>query len=184
MRGGIMLAGDLETTDLLKPGATELHFQPFITEAYFCKLDGTFKIKDEFETFIKPVVPIPEHITEITGITNDMVRNAPSFIEIYDDLCEFFLGEEIFFAHNATFEIGCLESELARHDLVTNFPWPKKQICTVEVSECLQNKRLTLAKLCQHYGIQYADGHRAKRDTMMMVECIKKMDKEGLIDYD
>lgn len=176
-----MLACDTETTGLLRPSATELWLQPFIIEFYACKFDEDFDIIDEFETFINPGVPIPEEITKITGIEDHMVKDAPSFIQIYPDLCEFFLGEDTFFAQNCTFDIGMIETELARHNLVNKFPWPSNQICTVEASFPLKNRRLSLEKLCAVCGIQYSEGHRAKSDVLMMIQCIKWLKEQELI---
>lgn len=177
----IMLTFDTETTGLLRPGATELWLQPFIIEIFVSKLDNDFNIVDEFETFIKTPVPVSEEITKITGITNDMVAGAPTFIEIYDDLSDFFLGEDTIVAHNCTFDINMLINDLKRHNLDHKFPWPKNQICTVEASECLENKRLTLEKLCGHAGIRYEKGHRARNDVLMMNGCIEWLHKQELI---
>lgn len=175
-----MIACDLETTGLLKPNLIDARLQPSITEIYLCKFEWDGTITDEFETFIKPPVPIPDNITEITGITNEMVADAPTFVEIYDDLCAFFLGEDTFFAHNCSYEIGVLSCELAKYDLEFRFPWPKNQICTVEVSFPIQNKRLKLGDLyqiCTGRSMPY--GHRAKVDVLAMLECIVWMKKEG-----
>lgn len=176
-----MLTFDTETTGLLRPGATELWLQPFIIEIYISKLDDNFKIIDEFETFLKPPVPVSEEITKITGITNDMIAGAPQFIEIYDGLCDFFKGEETIIAHNCTFDINMLVNELKRHNLDHKFPWPKNQICTVEASECIDNKRQSLEKLCALAGIRYEKGHRAKNDVLMMNQCIKWLKEQELI---
>lgn len=177
-----MIAGDLETTGLLKPDLCELYLQPFITEIYFCKFDWGGNIIAEFETFLKPPVPIPEIVTQITGITNEMVRNAPKFIEVYDDLCEFFLGEKTFFAHNASFEIGMMSVELQRHDLENKFPWPKNQFCTVELTYAIQNKRLTLDALYKiATGKDRKEAHRAKKDVMDMLQCIYWMKEKEFI---
>jgi len=174
------LALDTETTGLLRPEATAVHLQPFIIEIYICKFDDDFNILGAVETFIKPPVPIPDEITKITGITNDMVLNAPTFIEVYDALVDFVCGEDTIYAQNCTFDIGMLRNELARHDLVTNFPWPKNHKCTVELSFPLKNKRLSLEKLCAEAGVEYEKGHRAKNDVLMMIDCIKFLRKEGL----
>jgi len=176
-----MLAFDTETTGLLRPEATELWLQPFIIEIYICKFDNDFKIVGEFEKLVKPPVPISDEITKITGITNQMVEDAPTFIQIYHELCDFVRGEKTIFAHNCTFDIGMIQNELARHNLVTNFPWPSDQVCTVEASMALQNKRLTLEKLCALAGITYEEGHRARNDVMMMVSCIEWLHKQELL---
>lgn len=177
-----MIAGDFETTGLLKPDLCELHLQPFITELYFCKFDWNGKIISEIETYLKPPVPIPDNIVEITGITNEMVADAPTFIEIYDDLCDFFLGEKTFFAHNASYEIGILSCELQRKDLELKFPWPPNQICTVETSFPIQNKRMALGDL--YYlatGKKMFNAHRAKADVMALVEVAIWLKEKGFI---
>lgn len=177
-----MIAGDLETTGLLKPDLVDVRLQPNITEMYFCKFDWNGKILEEFETFVKPSVPIPQKITDITGITNEMIANSPTFIELYDDLVNFFLGEKKFFAHNCSYEIGVLSCELRKHDLDYRFPWPSEQICTVEKSFHLESKRLKLGQLFKIVtGKEMPYGHRAKVDVLAMVECIVWMRKKGIL---
>lgn len=177
-----MISFDLETTGLLKPDLCELHLQPFITEIYMCKFNWKGEILSEFETYVKPPVPIPPEVVEITGITNDTVSNAPKFIEIYDDLCEFVLGEKTIFAHNCSFDIGVLCVELQRKDLENRFPWPPNQICTVEASYPIKNKRLKLDdlhRMATGRGIENA--HRAKNDVLAMVNCIIWLKEKGFI---
>ncbi len=177
-----MLACDLETTGLLKPDLVDARLQPCITEIYVCKFDWYGNITAEFETFVKPPVPIPDNITEITGITNEMVANAPTFIQIYDDIVKFFLGETDFFAHNCSYEIGVLSCELRKFDLDYRFPWPCNQICTVEAAMPIKNKRLKLGDLYfEMTGRTMPYGHRAKVDVLAMVECIVEMRKKGLL---
>lgn len=177
-----MLACDLETTGLLKPDLVDARLQPCITEIYVCKFDWDGNITAEFETFVKPTLPIPDNVIEITGITNEMVADAPSFIEIYDDLVDFFLGEKMFFAHNCSYEIGVLSCELRKFDLDYRFPWPAHQICTVEAAMPISNKRLKLGQLYKEItGKEMPYGHRAKVDVLAMVECIVGMKKRGLL---
>jgi len=178
-----MICFDTETTGLLKPDACELHLQPSIIEFYACKFNRDGVILDEFETFIKPPVPVPQIITEITGITNEMLENAPSFIEVYPSLASFFLGETDIFAHNCSFDIGVLKNELARLDLVTKFPWPSTHHCTVELTQCIGNKRMKLDKLYDlaTNGKPRGISHRAKKDVLDLVECIKWMYDEGFL---
>lgn len=170
-----MLAFDTETTGLLKPETTKLHLQPFMTEIYMCKFDEDFNIIGEFDHLVKPPFPIPEFISRITGITNEMVADKPEFIDIYDEFCDFVNGETISFAHNHSFDTGVIRYELERHDLQYRFPWPKTHYCTVELSEPIRNKRLKLAEL---YEIatgnkEITGAHRAANDVHAMVDCIK-----------
>lgn len=178
-----MIAFDNETTGLKRPDACDLKIQPYITEIYLCKFDFDGNIHAEFNKLVKPPVPIPEIITKITGIDDNMVKNAPTFIEIYDELVDFVLGEKTIFAHNCSFDIDVLKGELKRFDMDYNFPWPPYQCCTVEASMAIQNKRLTLDKLFEvATGKPRTEGsHRARKDVLDMVKCIKWLKKEGFI---
>lgn len=177
-----MFAGDLETTGLLKPDLIDARLQPEITEIYLCKFDFDGNITDEFETFVRPTIPIPDEIVKITGITNEMVRNSPRFIEIYDDLYDFCKGEDTFFAHNCSYEIGVLSCELRKYDLDYRFCWPKNQICTVESSFNIKNKRLKLGDLYKiATGKEMEFAHRARVDVHAMIKCIVWMKKEGFL---
>lgn len=170
-----MIILDTETTGLLKPSATELYLQPFMIEIAALKYNANFEIEDELVTFVKPPVPIPDEVIEITGITNEMVKNAPPFPLIYDRLCDFFLGEKTMFAHNCAFDTAIIRGELERMGLQYNFPWPSEQICTVEKSQAIANKRLKLQAL---YEIatgkkEFPNAHRAKADVLALAECVK-----------
>lgn len=178
-----MLAFDTETTGLLRPEATELYLQPFIIEICMIKFNDEFEIKDKFTTLLKPPVPVSEEITKITKIDNIMLQDAPSFIEIYDDLCDFVIGEDEIFAHNATFDIQMLANELRRHDLLLKFPWPKHHRCTVESSQSLKNKRLNLQTLYEMAtgNKEIKNAHRAESDVLAMIECIQWLKEMELI---
>jgi len=176
---------DTETTGLLKPILSEAHQQPFITEMYCCKLDDNdFSFVGEFNHLIRPPIPIPEIITKITGIDDEMLEGKPTFVQVYDELCDFFLGETIVVAHNSSFDIGMIYWELFRLDKEKNFPWPKHHICTVEKSMALEKKRLKLRDLHKYArGRIHEEGaHRAKEDVMALVRSFLWLVKEGEID--
>lgn len=178
-----MIVLDTETTGLLKPGAADIGMQPYITELYACKITPDFEFIGEIETLIKPPIPIGEDTIKITGITNEMVADAPSFIQLYDQLADFFLGETIMVAHNAPFDAGVLAWELTRYGLEFKFPWPKRHICTVEASMPIKGKRLKLSKLHElATGRPHDDGaHRAKDDVMALVRGFKWLVEEGYV---
>ena len=182
-----MIILDLETTGLLKPEANSLKEQPYITEIYAVKLDWIsdekqFKFINELETFVRPPIPISEEITNITGITDAMLLNAPTFPAMYDSLCNFFLGEDTLVAHNAAFDTGVLLCELSRMDKQHKFPWPQKQLCTVELSMPLEHKKLSLAKLHTYFfGAPHEDAHRAKNDVMALTSCLRELIIRGLV---
>lgn len=168
------LVFDTETTGLLKPAAVPLAQQPYITEIFAYILDEDLKPIGEFETFLKPPVPIPDECVKITGITNEMVKDAPTFADIYDELVEFCMGVRTMVAHNLTFDRGMLRNELRRIGRELNFPWPPVHHCTVELSMHLEGKRLNLGKLYKKAtGKEIEGAHRARNDVDALVECYR-----------
>jgi len=171
---------DTETTGLTKPIPTDAQFQPFLTEIYACKLNEKFEFIEEFETLIKPPIPISAEITKITGISDATLIGAPSFADIYDGLYDFFCGTDIVVGQNISFDINVIHYELLRHDWDKKFCYPKRQICTIETSFHYQNKRLNLAKLHEFlFDKGFEDAHRAKSDVMATVRCFIELVKRG-----
>ena len=171
---------DTETTGLTRPVPTDIKFQPFVTEIYACAMDEDFNFLGEFESMVKPPIPISKEITKITGITDADVADAPSFFEIYDDLYNFFCGADIIVGQNIMFDINVIHYELMRHDLDKKFCWAKRNICTIESSYHYKNKRLNLTKLHEFlFGEDFEDSHRAKGDVMATVRCFIELVKRG-----
>ena len=171
---------DTETTGLCKPVPTDIQFQPFATEIYACKLNENFEFLGEFETLIKPPIPIPPEITKITGITDATLIGAPSFFDIYGELYDFFCGADIVVGHNIEFDINVISYELMRHDLDRKFCWPRLHGCTIESSYHYKNKRLNLQALHEFlFGEGFEKGHRAKTDVMATVRCFIELVKRG-----
>ena len=73
-----------------------------ITEVAIYVYDGK-KIVDQFETLINPGQPIPRYIQSFTGITDEMVANAPEFEKVADKIFQL-LNENVFIAHNVNFD--------------------------------------------------------------------------------
>ncbi len=99
------VALDLETTGA-RPGTSK------ITEIGAVRFEG-FQEVGRFSTLVNPLRPIPPIITQITGITQDMVAGAPRIEEVIPELLEFLEGA-IVVAHNASFDVGFLNYELRR----------------------------------------------------------------------
>jgi len=168
----VRLAFDTETTGLLKSDSNDIKEQPYIIEFYACKLDDDFNLLDEYETFIKPPVPITQTITKITGITEDDVKDAPTFLDVYEEIGSFFVGVDEVIAHNLPFDRSMLANELIRINKLINFPWPMKHTCTVEMSMGIEQRRLTLNSLHEYAtGKPMAKAHRAKGDVFALVRC-------------
>lgn len=158
LQEAIFVAVDVETTGL-SPLANEL------IEISAIKYKGIEKI-DTFSTLIKPKSRIPYYITNITGITNEMVVNSPIVEEIMPKLVNF-IGESPIVAHNANFDYSFLQS-------YSNNSFSKNQVIdTVRIGRklfpSLPNHKLgTVAK---HIGIMEDGFHRAEFDC----ECCAKI---------
>ena len=111
---------------------------------------------------VNPQRAIPAKITQITGITNEMVRDAPIFAEVADSFMRF-MGDGIFVAHNVNFDYGFISYEFERLDRRFRFP----KLCTVAGMRRRYpgHKSYGLGKLCELYGIDLKTHHRALCDA-------------------
>jgi len=173
---------DTETTGLLEPNAIQLIKQPYMIEIYAARLNNKNKIIDELETFFTVPIKIEHHIKKITGIDESMTLGSPEFIEIYDNLCDLFLGAKRMIGHNLPFDAGMLWVELSRIEKEFQFPWPPDWYCTIEKSMHLENKRLKLSALHKHAtGKEHKEGaHRARKDVEATLRCYKWMIKNKM----
>ena len=96
-----------------------------ITEVAIVLYDGE-NIIDTFESLINPETYIPYGITQLTGISQDMVQDAPKFYEVAKKIVEMTEGA-IFVAHNVRFDYSFLRAEFSR----LGFTFTRKQLCTV-----------------------------------------------------
>lgn len=159
----IFVAIDVETTGL-SPFANEL------IEVSAIKYEGYQKI-DTFSTLIRPKVRIPYYITKITGITNDMVRNAPAIEEVMPELIRF-IGDSTLVAHNANFDYKFIQNYSGYH--FSN----NKVIDTVPIGRKLYPElpNHKLGTIAKHIGITEDGFHRAEFDC----ECCAKIYMEYL----
>jgi len=128
--------------------------------------DGS-KIVDTYETLIHPERHIPYYITGITGINNEMVRQAPRFFEVAKKIVEL-TENSIFVAHNAHFDYGFIREEFN----ALGYPFSKKYLDTVRLSrESFPGLRsYSLDSLIRYFGIKVSDRHRAMADVLATVK--------------
>ncbi len=133
-----------------------------ITEIAVIVHDG-IKVVNEFNTLINPERSIPWNITRLTGITNEMVQNAPRFCDIAKQLIELTEGN-IFVAHNVTFDYNFVRSEFAQ----LGYDFKRNNLCTVRTSRALipGKQSYSLGNLCNSLGINVKDRHRAAGDAL------------------
>lgn len=150
---------DIETT-----GGNAQHDK--ITEIALYVHDGS-KVVDEFVTLINPERPIPYYISQLTGITDDMVVNAPRFFEVAKRIVELTEGK-IFVAHNAPFDYRFIQSEFKQ----LGYNFDRETICTVRLSRKLipGKASYSLGNLCKDLGIHINDRHRAAGDALATVK--------------
>jgi DNA polymerase-3 subunit epsilon len=142
-----------------------------ITEIAVYKFDG-HKVIDQFISLINPEQPIQPFVVGLTGINNDMLRNAPKFYEVAKRIVEI-TSDCIVVAHNAKFDHRILRLEFKR----LGFDFERKTLCTVELSKKLIPGQLSysLGKLVRALGIPLSDRHRASGDAQATVKLFKML---------
>jgi DNA polymerase III subunit epsilon len=125
---------------------------------------------DSFSSLINPQRHIPSFISRLTGISNSMVSDAPTFADIAEKLSEFLQGA-VFVAHNAKFDYGFIRAEFARCEL----PFDMPQLCTVVNMRRYYPglSSYSLGNLCRHFDIPLTNHHRALADATATVELLK-----------
>ena len=133
-----------------------------ITEIAIVLHDGE-KVYHQFQSLINPQQQIPVYIQALTGINNDMVKEAPTFAEVAAEI-HALLHDKIFIAHNVNFDYSFVRHHLA----ATGFNLECKKLCTVRLSRkvlpCYPS--YGLGKLCHHLGIENNSRHRAMGDAL------------------
>ena len=122
------------------------------------------KITEEFQTLVNPETPIPTFISQLTGISNQMVKNAPKFHEVAADFLDF-IGDSVLVAHNANFDMRFLNHEIGR--IHEDYRVANPHLCTVKLSRKLlphiENHRLNT--VANYYSIALINHHRASDDA-------------------
>lgn len=133
-----------------------------ITELAIYQHNGQM-ITNQYSTLINPEIDIPFYITKLTGITNEMVKNAPKFYEVAKTIVELTAGRT-FVAHNVSFDYSFLKEEFAR----LGYTFHRKTLCTVQLSRKFLpgHQSYSLGKLCLDLGIEIKGRHRASGDAL------------------
>jgi len=127
------------------------------------------RVVDKFVTLVNPEIPIPRFVATLTGISNEMVRDAPVFADVVPKWLDF-VSEAVLVAHNAPFDTSFLNHEISRvypgHRMVN------PHLCTVKLSRRampdLSNHRLDT--IASHFSIPIASRHRAGSDALATAE--------------
>ena len=148
-----------------------------ITEIAIFFHDGE-KVVDEWSTLLNPEKSIPYFITGLTGITNEMVANAPKFYEVAKEIVER-TEDHIVVGHNVKFDYSFIRTEFKK----LGFDYDRNTLCTIKLSRKIfpGHKSYSLGKLCKDLGIEIHDRHRAAGDALATVKLFEMLqcNKEG-----
>jgi len=123
------------------------------------------RIVDKFLSLVNPEIPIPRFVMSLTGISNEMVKNAPVFAELAPKWLDF-VSDSVLVAHNAPFDTSFLNHEISRvypgHRMIN------PHLCTVRLSRRalpdIANHRLET--IASHFAIPIISRHRAGSDAL------------------
>ncbi len=140
---------------------------------------GIMKIKngeviDEFSSFVNPEKPIPMKVQEITHITDDMVKDAPTIEEILPKVMEFF-GDSVLVAHNANFDTSFIRYNCEKQGL----KFENTYLDTLQLAKDLfpDYKKYKLGIIADNLGIVVENAHRALDDVDTTVKVFNVMTK-------
>ena len=169
----IKLVLDCETSGLTLPSLADIDRQPRITElAVAVFVRGS--LVSEHSWLFNPGVQLSDKIIKITGITNEMLCDQPSFAERIPEIRALFENADQLFAHNANFDVSCMKYELQRAGC-NDFPWPRDIFCTVQEYVHEFGHRPTLADLyLKKMGLPLQQAHRALSDVRALVDILKQ----------
>jgi len=142
-----------------------------ITEIAIYVHDG-LKVVDEFVTLVNPEIPIPYHITGLTGITNEMVADAPRFYEIAKKVVEM-TQDQIFVAHNVNFDYSFIRREFRS----LGYEYNRKTLDTIKLARQVVPglPSYSLGKLCRQLAIPLENHHRAGADALATVKLLEDL---------
>ncbi len=176
---------DTETTGLIPNATIKDGRLPEICEVYAALVDfaddGSHAILDELDQLVRPSRPIVEDSKsgERHGITNAMVRSAPTFRQVLPALKKMIEQAPVVVAHNATFDREAIDIEARRAGI--SISWPPL-ICTVEQSMGLRGHRMTLSDLHEFLvGMKFEGAHRAKVDVAALIRCVGELVRREML---
>ncbi|HLP20583.1 MAG TPA: exonuclease domain-containing protein [Chitinophagales bacterium] len=128
------------------------------------------QVINSFSSLLNPKRPIDPYVTKLTGISNEMVKDAPSFEDIHEKILEL-THEKIFVAHNVKFDFGMIRQEFKR----LGIDFIRKQLDTVNLSRKVIPgfNSYSLGNICDSLGIEITDRHRASGDAEATVKLLQ-----------
>lgn len=139
-----------------------------VTEVAVVHVDNG-EITGSWSSLVNPLEFLPNNIIWLTGITQEMVDDAP----LFEDVAEEFMSwthDRIFVAHSVNFDYGILKAHLTK----LHIPFNKKRLCTVRMSRQIipGHRSYSLGKICSDLGIGNEARHRALGDALATAELL------------
>ncbi len=172
-----MVVFDIETTGLSNKTCK-------IIEIGAVKIKGG-EITDRMDIFVDPQCPIPAEITELTSITDEMVKGAPGEREALEQFLAF-AGDSLLIAHNAAFDTGFIRVAAERCGL----PFENSFLDTVGLSRYVnpELKQHKLNIIAKHYKLDDFHHHRASDDAEILARIfmimLERLKNEGILDFE
>ena len=172
---GTYVVFDLETTGFSA-------IKDKIIEIGAVKVEGG-KITDRFSTFVNPGVPIPFRITQLTGITDQMVMDAPGIETVLPQFLEF-IGEAALVAHNASFDVGFIEQNCRYQDIIPDFTSVDTVAMARILLPTLSKYKLNVVAGALHISLE--NHHRAVDDAgataEIFIRFLEMLEEKGIHD--
>ena len=158
------VALDIETTGLDPRGCD-------IIELAAIRIRGS-QLIESFSQLVKPSCGVSGFITRLTGISNDMLTDAPTICEALPHFIEF-VGDDIILGHNVCFDIGFICDKAAKQ----NRFFDNDYIDTMRISRRLfpEHRTHKLDDLISRFQLEARDEHRALGDTLLTARCYEYM---------
>ena len=172
-----MVVFDIETTGLSNRTAKIIEI-------------GAVKIKsgeiiDKMDIFVDPECPIPVDITELTSITDEMVKGAPKEREAIEEFLAF-AGNRLLIAHNANFDVGFIRVAAERWGITFTNSYLDTVGLSRYVNPELNNHKLDV--IAKHYKLADFHHHRASDDAETLARIFfvmqERLKSEGITDFD
>ena len=151
-----------------------------ITEIAIVISEGK-EVIHRYSTLVNPMRPIPLFIEKLTGISDELVKDAPVFGQIAKEVFDL-LQDKVFVAHNVNFDYSFISHQLTQH----GFKLQSRKLCTVRLSRKIFQDlpKYSLGQLCRSLGIEIKDRHRAMGDaeaTTVLFHRLLENDTNGQI---
>ena len=130
------------------------------------------KVVNKFSKLIKPNERISSFITNLTGISNELVKNASPIYDVLPEYLEF-ISDDIVLGHNVTFDINFICNNLKKHH---NSEFSNNYIDTMRISrKHLKLKSNSLKSLAKHFKVDIKRHHRALNDCLITLDIYKNL---------